>query len=379
MASTVDSLEMTDSALESSMVASFLSDDGKAFYLHKLVMDGGSQENKVVREKWDLTCTTPKLVHSTTSDVSTIGWETGLLKIEDLDEARLQLMPSKPIPAPPNLHDFLHSAQLRDRVPLGSWPRADTQDDSGRLSAEYWGHVSHRDNFVILCRRKRLHSPPEDDPASRRRNRKAAMMERRKRRRRQKKTYDVEMDFDDIPESDTSSQANDFDLASEPEDARDDASSSHSGSPESSLSASDQAEEMEDDMRSLSDVGSTRSGSSNSWGSSSIGSSASSSSSKVSNMSAERLRMRETLSSSDNARHYDEMVKQHKAKQCDECQQLVSHWLHCFKCAESDYDVCLSCIDKGRWCLKKSHELLETDEDGPITMHRFSGWEAANE
>lgn len=373
-------LKSTESVLGPFIPETVLSDDAQALYLYKIALNGGPRERTVVCEKWELMCKAPQLVETTHCKLSTAGWKTTWLEYEGSDEPKVRLIPSKPTSGPPNLYDFMRSAQLRCRIPLGSLPGAEMQDASGTPFAEYWGGVSHRDNFLVLCRRKRPFLSSDRDPASQ------ARTDHRIPNSHRDKTYDDALDFDEMSEPDPSSHANDFDLASEVGAPDDDVSSSASGNSESSLPTSDDVEE-EEDIRSLSGIGATETGSSDSWtGStntleipSSFGSTDSSSSSGTSRISPERLRLREFFTSSQNPWHHHEIILNHQEKMCDSCAQLIQRWLHCYECLDSDYDVCLDCIDKGRWCLNESHELLEMDGDGPIAMHRFSEWAVTNE
>lgn len=370
-------LKLTDSAFKTLIVESILSDDGKSIYVYKIAMDGGQQQSRIVYEKWELMCNAPELAESTTRLLSTDGWETKGRGGEDSHRPAIHLVPSKWTLAPPNLYDLIRSVSLK--ADLG----ANAQDDWSRLLTEYWGCASYRDNFLILCRRKRINPSSDGDPVSRRRSREAARLARQRRWHRPNKTYNEELDFDEIPESEGSSEAGGFDLVSEPEVADDVKPNSISslGSLELLSSTSGRVSEMED-ARSLSEIGSIESGSSNSWETScSVGSTASSSSrlSSTSTMSAERLRIYEFLTSSDNPWHYHEITLQHPAKGCDLCGRDVWRWLHCFECSDSDFDICLGCVDKGQWCLDRSHELLEADGDGPITMRRSPQWAVTNE
>lgn len=371
--------KFTDSAFKPLIVESIFSDDGKYFYIYELALDGGQQQSRVVCEKWELMCNAPELAEYTTRLLSTDGWESEGRDIEVSRRPRLDLVPSKWTIAPRNLYDFIHSVQLTDQLPLETDPRANAQDDWGRLLTEHWGCASHRDNFLILCRRKRIHPPSDDNTVSQRRSREAEMLARQRRWCRPRTIYNEELDFDEIPESEVSSLAGGSSLLSDPELSGDEKPNSNSGRLEMLSSTSDQVSEMED-VRSLSEIGSTQSGSSNDWNTSlSVRSNASSSSSSMSTMSAERLRIYEFLNSSDNPWHYHEITLQHPAKGCDQCGQDVWRWLHCFECSDSDFDVCLGCVDKGQWCLDRSHELLEADGDGPITMRRFPQWAITNE
>lgn len=379
-------LESTESVSGPFILESFLSDDGQAFYLYKIALGGELCERTVLCEKWALICKAPQLVESTYCKLSTVGWKPIWLKYEGSDEPKIRLIPSKPTSGPPNLYDFMRSAKLRCRVPLGSLPAAGMQDAWSTPFAEYWGGVSHRDNFLILCRRKRPLSSSGGNPASQARNHNSAEPAHIMMNRRTDQTYDDTLDFDEMPEPEPSLQANDFDLESEAGAPDDDLSSSDSGNSTSSLPKSDNAAE-EEDMRSLSGIGATETGSSDSWTESSdnleipssFGSTDSSSSPGGSNISAERLRLREFFTTSENPWQHHEIIENHQEKICNLCATLIPRWLHCYECLNPDYDVCLGCIDKGRWCLDKSHELLETDGEGPIAMHRFSEWAVTNE
>ena len=395
---------MTDHAL----VEYVLSDDWKTIYLYKLVPDGGLQGKEVVCEDWQLRETALEMVHSTTFHISTAAWDTKMLQNKDLDRPVLQLVPSKPIPPPPIWSDLLHSVQLSHRAPFGLRPKADAQDDWSALLGGYWGFFSHRDKFLIICRRKRLHPPSDsvrqpriqkdEDPASRiDRICPVKTLDFHHIRSEGSRDSAASSDSDsessegplqdrfffhrgasgapgeggslfDSGSSDGLSPANDFDSASEP------------ASPGGNLSLSDSHQDSEmEDMQSLSEIGSGESGRSNSCESSaSFGSALSSSQSIWSVSSNERLRTYEFLQSSGNEEHYNEIMA-HREKVCGECDQPVSHWLHCFECENSDSDVCLPCVDKGRWCLDKSHEMLEADQNGPIVMRRFSAWAFTNE
>lgn len=395
-----------------------LSDDWKTIFLYKLVPDGGLQEKEVVCEEWKLRETAPEMVHSTTFHVSTAAWDTKMLQNKDLATPVLQLVPSKPIPPPPSWFDLLHSVQLSHRAPFAFRPEVDAQDDWSALLSGYWGFFSHRDNFLIICRRKRLHQPSDSiwQPRIQKDEDSAIRIDRI----RPMKTLGFtqiksEGSQDSAASSDSGSEssegphedtvfafrgasgapgeggspfysgssnglspANDFDSASEPASPGGNLSLSDSGSLERKTSDSNQDSEM-DDMSSLSKIGTGESGRSNSGETSaSFGSSLSSSQSRWSISSNERLRTYEFFQSSGNEEHYNEIMAHHE-KVCDECEQPISHWLHCFECEDSHYDVCLPCVDKGWWCLDKSHELLEADEKGPITMRRFSAWAFTNE
>lgn len=175
-----------------------------------------------------------------------------------------------------------------------------------------------------------------------------------------KGTYDHGLDFDEVG-SEGTSQAKDSELTSDPAAPGGNISLSDSGSSEWAQFDSDQASGM-DDIQGLSEMGSTESGSSNSWEtSSSFGSNASSSWSRSPAISTERLRTRELLSSSGNARHYHEIIAQHHAKQCDKCEQPVVRWLHCFECSNLDYPA--STKAGGVWtslmkCLRRMERVL---------------------
>lgn len=374
-------LESTESVSGPFILDSILSDDGQALYLYKITLNGALWEKTVVCEKWELMCKAPQLVESTYCKLSTAGWKATWLEHKGSDEPKTRLIPSKPTSGPPDLYDFMRSAKLRCRVPHGSPPRAVMQNAWATPFAEYWGGVSHRDNILILCRRKRPLSSSDRNPAFQARNHNSI------RKSRLDKTYDDVLDFDDIPEPERSSQANDFDLPSEADAPDDEVSSSDFENSMSSLPRSDNVEE-EEDMRSLSGVGATETGSNDSWTESSdnleipssFGSSDSSTSSEMSEISPERLRLRESLVSSGNTWHRHEIMFNTQDKWCDECGQgPLPQWLHCFVCCNSDYDLCLGCTYKGHWCLDRSHEMLETDEKGPILIHRFSEWAVTNE
>lgn len=370
--------------IEYSVVEYFLSNDGKTLYLYALPTGGDVTDKEIIREKWGLTQTAPKLLNIEVLPVLTAGLDKRFLQMRDSGKPELRLVPTKPISEPPNLLDLLHAVQLAQQVLLGFQLETDKRYDLSDLLAEYWGCASRRDNFIILCRRKRLLPASDDGADAKRRQFLEARHARRTGRIRPKKAYDDQLDFDEMSESDNSSQASDFDLVSDSAASHGGASSSGSENSKS-LASQPESEPASDqeDTQSLSRIGSTRTGSTGSWetSSSSFGSiaSSSSSSSRWSATSNERVRTREFLTSSGNAWHYREIIEQHQSKECDVCHQSMTRWLHCFECLISDYDVCLGCVDKGKWCLDKSHEMLEADGDGPIVMRRFSEWVFANE
>lgn len=47
---------------------------------------------------------------------------------------------------------------------------------------------------------------------------------------------------------------------------------------------------------------------------------------------------------------------------CDACGAFIASGLHCFECNSSDYDLCIDCVARGKWCFDIKHRLQEYGE-----------------
>lgn len=277
-------------------------------------------------------------------------------------------------------------------------PMTDVSENATTLR-EYCEEIAHRDNLLVICRRRIPKSEPRKNASHRNRNRQG-------RSPRSSSDLDSSSDDSDIidlergSEDDADGEAPAFsDTSSLKARSSSDSLRSVSDDSESSdrnsdhESASNGSETNDFDMLSNSAEDCDGSDSSFSHGEAEeIDSDETDSSSLLSAPTSEssddevhdRLVFGENDPDSFGGYQYPvEITGQPVAKEkyCDQCQENeLQTWYHCILCSRGNYDLCHQCVKDGEWCSDKNHQLYEEVScEGVVSVISWSGFVVGQE